>query len=503
MTKKYEQLKTVLAEVTSLEYAVRLLSWDRETYMPPGGAASRGDQLALLTNLYHNRLTSDELGRLLDDAAAEMAGADPDSDEARIVSVTRRDYELERKLSEKLVEEVTRASSEGLMAWHAAKEAKDFLMFAPYLKRNAELSREVAAAYGYDDRPYDAFVNIFEPGMTTTQIETLFTELKAALVPLVRDISARQETVDDSCLHQNYDVDTQLRFGLEIAQRYGYDLQRGGISKSAHPFCMPMGSSDVRITTRISPDLLDEGLLSTLHESGHAMYEQGISPSLAGTPLCQGTSAGVHESQSRLWENLVGRSRPFQNYLFPRLQQTYPQQLGSVDIETFYRAINKVKPSLIRTAADEVTYGLHIMLRFELENEMLEDRVDISHLNDVWSDRMEQYLGLRPSNDAEGVLQDIHWSGAGMYSFPGYALGNLIGAQIFEQAHKELPNLNDQISRGEFTVLLEWLKTHIYRHGRKFNANELMERITGQPVGTRAWVNYAQTKFSAIYGLQR
>lgn len=501
MNDKYNKLRTMLRELTSLNYAVRVLHWDRETYMPSGGATSRSDQIALLTGLYHERFTSDELGLLLEDLGSEMDGIDPDSDEARIISVTRRDYDLARKLPPDLVERVSRATSDGLAAWHTAKEAKDYALFAPYLKRNAELNREVAAAYGYKDRPYDAFVNLFEPGMNTAQIETMFDELKAAILPLVREIASRQDMVDASCLHQYYDVETQTRFGLEIAERYGYDMERGGLARSAHPFCMPMGPTDVRITTRVFPDALEEGLLSTLHESGHAMYEQGVSPSLAGTTLSEGASSGVHESQSRLWENLVGRGRPFQDYLFPRLQETFPQQLGNVDIETFYRAINKVKPSLIRTSADEVTYSLHVMLRFELENEMLEDRVDISQLNKVWDDRMEQYLGVRPSNDAEGVLQDMHWSGAGEYFFPSYTLGNLIGAQVFKQAHKELRDLDGQISRGEFADLLGWLRTNIYQHGRKFTSNELMQRITGSPVGTKAWINYAQDKFSEIYGL--
>ena len=498
---KYTQLRAKLAEIINLEHAVRLLNWDRETYMPPGGAAGRSDQIALLTGLHHERLTADELGHLLEDLSAGMDGLDPDSDEARIIRVSKRDYDRERKLPKELVEQISRATSDGLVAWHKAKEAKDFSQFAPSLARDAALKRQVAAAYGYADRPYDAFVDLFEPGMTTAQLDTIFSELKAAIVPLVREIAKRQEMVDDSCLRGQFDPDTQQRFGLEIAKRYGYDVSRGGLALTAHPFCMPMGPGDVRITTRVSPNRLDECLLSTLHESGHAMYEQGISTALAGTPVCQGASAGVHESQSRLWENLVGRSRPFQDYLFPRLQQTFPDELGGVDIETFYRAINKVQPSLIRTAADEVTYNLHIMLRFELENEMLEDRVDISNLDKIWNDRMQQYLGVTPQDDSEGVLQDIHWSFAGNYGFPGYTLGNLIGAQVFRQARKELPDLDGQTSRGEFADLLAWLQTNIYRHGRKFTSNELMQRITGEPVGTQAWIDYVRNKFSAIYGL--
>jgi carboxypeptidase Taq len=339
--------------------------------------------------------------------------------------------------------------------------------------------------------------------MTTAQLETIFSELREAIVPLVRDIAAQGDVVDDSCLHQQYDPDTQIDVSLEIATLFGYDTERGRLDLSAHPFCTCFGVDDVRITTRVWPHFLNACLFAVMHEAGHAMYEQGADPSLYGTSAFNGTSAGVHESQSRLWENLVGRSRPFQHYLFPRLQETFPQQLGGITEEGFYRAINKVQPSFIRVEADEVTYNLHIMLRFELENEMLEGRLAVADLEEAWNERFREYLGLTPPNAAEGVLQDIHWSGANSFGvFPGYTLGNIIGAQLIAQAHKEMPDLNDQISRGEFTNLLTWLQTNVYRHGRKYTPNELAERITGQPVGTGAWIKYVQGKFGELYGLQ-
>jgi len=501
MSEKYDQLRARLSELSDIAQATAVLYWDRETHMPAGGAEYRANQLATLTKIYHARFTSDEMGRLLHDVASEQDGMDPDSDEVRIVQVTQRDYDAECKLPEKLVEEVSRASSAGLTAWHHAKTASDFAMFAPYLQRNAELTRQVAQALGYDDRPYDAFLNLYEPGITTRQLEGIFSDLKEAIVPLVRQIADKQDAVDDSCLHQHFDPDEQLRFSLQIAEAIGYDLNRGRLDKSAHPFATSFGVDDVRITTRVYPNFLNACLFAVMHESGHAMYEQGVSKSLAGTPLSQGASGGVHESQSRLWENLVGRSRPFQDYLFPRLQETFPSQLGDLDIEAFYRAINKVHPSLIRVEADEVTYNLHILLRFELENEMLEDRVDITRLDQIWHERMEQYLGITPPNAAEGVLQDIHWSSAGAYFFPSYTLGNIIGAQLFRQAHKEMPDLDGQLSRGEFSNLLGWLQTNLYQYGRKFTPNELVQRITGEPVGTGAWIDYVRNKFSAIYEL--
>ena len=501
MNDKFEKLKTLLAEVRDVERALAVLWWDRQTQMPPGGAEDRSNQIATISKIHHAKFTSDEIGRLLADLSSEMADMDPDSDEARIIQVTKSDYDRECKLPEKLVEEVSRASTAGLEAWHHAKAEKNFSKFAPFLQRNAGLTREVASAYGYEDRPYDAFLDIAEPGITTTQLETLFSELKDAIIPMVKEIAAKQDAVDDSFLHRQFNEAEQLKVSLEIAERYGYDLNRGRLDKTAHPFATSFGLGDVRITTRVYPNFLNACLFATLHESGHAMYEQGISPALAATPLGQGASGGLHESQSRLWENLVGRSRPFQNYLFPRLQDTFPKQLGNVDIEAFYRAINKVHPSLIRVEADEVTYNLHIMLRFELENEMLEDRVDISKMDQIWHERMERYLGVVPEDDSVGVLQDIHWSSAGIYIFPSYALGNIIGAQLFKQAHKDMPNLNDQISRGEFADLLGWLRTNLYQHGRKFTPNELLERITGKPVGTSAWIDYARGKFTELYGL--
>ena len=501
MNEKFDRLKTLLAEVRDIERALAVLWWDRQTLMPPGGAEERSNQIATISKIHHAKFTSGEIGKLLNDLSSETDGMDPDSDEARIIMVTKRDYDMECKLPEKLVEELARASSAGLEGWHKAKAEKNFSMFAPFLQRNAELTREVAAAYGYEDRPYDAFLNITEPGITTAQLETLFSELKDAIVPMVKEIASKQDAVDDSCLHQQFHEAEQLKVSLEIAERYGYDLNRGRLDKTAHPFATSFGLGDVRITTRVYPSFLNACLFATLHESGHAMYEQGISPALSRTPLGQGASGGMHESQSRLWENLVGRSRPFQDYMFPTLQKTFPEQLGNVDIETFYRAINKVHPSLIRVEADEVTYNLHIMLRFELENEILEDRIDISKMDEIWRERMESYIGVVPEDDSVGVLQDIHWSSAGMYIFPSYALGNIIGAQLFKQAHKDMPDLDGQISRGEFEDLLGWLRTNLYQHGRKFTPNELLQRITGEPVGTGPWINYVKGKFSELYGL--
>jgi len=501
MSEKFDRLKTLLAEIEDLDRVTALLNWDRETYMPPGGNESRSNQIATLDRIKHARLSSDELGCLLEELTSETADLDPDGDEARIVSVVKRDFDLECKMPEKLVLDISHASSEGLLAWRSAREAHDFARFVPYLKRNADLNAERAEALGYTDRPYDALLDRVEPGLTTAQLEEIFASLKATILPMVRDIAAGGE-IDDSCLFQEYNRTEQIRFGLQMAERFGYDRSRGRVDTTAHPFCTSFGLDDVRITTRVFPNFLNASLFATMHETGHALYEQGIGPSLARTPLAHGASAGMHESQSRLWENLVGRSRPFQEYLFPRLQQTFPSQLGGIDVECFYRAINKVHPSLIRVEADEVTYNLHIMLRFELENEILSGKADIEKLDEIWNERMREYLGITPANSAEGVLQDIHWAWADVFGlFPGYALGNVIGAQLFAHARKSLPNLDGQMARGDLSDLLTWLQTNLYRHGRKFTPNELMERITGSPITTDAWVEYVHDKFGAIYGM--
>jgi carboxypeptidase Taq len=502
MSEKLGRLKSMLDEVADFDRVLALLSWDREALMPPGGNAARAGQMGLLARLQHERATSSEMGQLLEDLSGPESNLNPESHEGRLVKVAKRDYDQRCKLPESLVIEITDATSAAIPAWRSAREASDFQMFKPFLERNVELNRARAEALGYEGRMYDPLLDLNEPELTTAQLEEIFGELRQAIVPLVRDIAAKGDVIDDSCLRQHYDPDTQMRFSLEVAKQLGYDTTKGRLDLSPHPFCTCFGFGDVRITTRVWPDFLNACLYSVMHEAGHAMYEQGASPDLFGVSAFNGASAGVHESQSRLWENLVGRSRAFQHYLFPRLQETYPSQLGSVTEEGFYRAINKVQPSFIRVEADEVTYNLHIMVRFELENALLERRLEVADLEDAWNEKFNEYLGITPPNAAEGVLQDIHWAGANSFgTFPSYTLGNIIGAQLFAQAHKEMPDLDDQLSRGECSNLLHWLQEKVYRHGRKYTPNELTQRITGQPVGTGAWIEYARGKYGALYGL--
>jgi carboxypeptidase Taq len=501
MQEPMRQLRENLAEVSDLNRAAAELGWDQETYMPPGGVRARAEQLATLRRISHVRFTSDEVGALLDTLAEATAGDDPASDDASLVRVTRRDYDKARKLPPELVAEISRASALARPAWIEARKKSEFSIFAPFLQTNIDLNKRVADTLGYDEHPYDALIDRSEPGMTAAQLRVLFDELKAAIVPLVRAIAQQGDVVDTSFLHREYDEQQQLAFGLRVVEQYGYDLQRGREDLTTHPFCTSFSPDDVRITTRVSRDFLPMALFGTMHESGHGMYEQGVNPALDRSPLCRGASPGVHESQSRLWENLVGRSRAFWQGYFPKLQAAFPDQLRDVDMERFYRAVNKVTPSTIRVEADEVTYNLHILLRFELELALLEDKLHVNEVQDAWNARMQDYLGITPPNDAEGVLQDIHWSSGGLGGFSGYTLGNIIGAQLFAKAREALPALDDQIAAGEFAPLHEWLRVNLYQHGRKFTPNELLERITGGPLSTGPWIAYVRRKFGDIYHL--
>jgi carboxypeptidase Taq len=501
MEAKLQELKTRLAEIRDLNKAAAVLGWDQQTYMPPGGADARAEQLATLQKTAHDWFIADEIGELIEALDGDGTGWDYDSDEASLVRVVARDYEKARKVPSELVAEFARVTALAYEAWAKAREGSDFPMFQPHLEKIVELNLRLAEALGYEDRIYDPLLDQYEPEMKAAQVAAIFDDLKTELVPLVKTLSERVDLVDNSILHQAYDEQKQWDFGVEVLKDFGFDLTRGRQDKSVHPFTTSFSTDDVRLTTRIDPNYLPTALFGTLHEGGHGLYDQGISSSLERTPLGDGTSLGIHESQSRLCENLVGRSREFWSHYFPRLQALFPDQLGSVDVETFYRAINRVEPSLIRVEADEVTYNLHIMLRFELENDMLEGKVKIADLPAAWNAKMETYLGVVPPNDALGVLQDIHWSFGSLGYFPTYSLGNLISVQFFNKAKADIPSLSDQIATGEFDALLDWLRGNIHRHGRKYTPAELVKRVTGDDLTAADYVAYIKAKFSDIYEL--
>lgn len=501
MGKKLEELREQLGVVADLQAATGVLDWDQRTYMPWGGAQGRAMQLSTLSRLAHERFVSDEMGTALFVAESEVADLDPDSDQARLVRKTRRDFDKARKVPPEWVGEFSRITALAHQAWEKARAEADFPQFQAHLERIVELRRQYVDFFAPYDHIYDPLLDDFEPGMKTAQVKAVFDELRPHQIELVQDIAERGAPVDDSAIRQPFDEQKQWDFGMEVARAIGYDFERGRQDRSVHPFTAGFGTGDVRITTRFDRNFFNTGLFSTMHEAGHGVYDQGVNADFNRTPLGEPASLAVHESQSRLWENLVGRSRPFWVAFYPRLQEFFPSQLGDVDLETFYRAINKVERSFIRVEADEATYNLHIMLRFELEIELMEGAVAVAELPEAWNSKFEQFLGLTPPDDAQGVLQDIHWSDGYIGYFPTYALGNLIASQLWAKIEGDLPDLQRQIERGEYGDLLGWLREHVHRHGGKFEPVELLSAVTGSGLTAQPYVHYLREKFGEIYDL--
>ncbi|HLB47268.1 MAG TPA: carboxypeptidase M32 [Anaerolineales bacterium] len=500
MTLKLQKLKTLLNEVQDLRSVGDLLEWDQQTCMPSGGGESRAEQFATVKKLAHERFVADEIGQLLADLSAKGAAGDYDSDDASLVRYTKYEYDRKRKLPSALESEIAQHTSAAQEIWVKARAENNFKFFQPALEKMYDLKHQEAEAIGYSESIYDALLQEYERDMTAAQVKSVFDPLRAEIAPLVKAILPRVDSVSDACLHQPFDVDKQREFEATVIKQFGFDFGRGRVDVAVHPFEINFSPDDVRLTTRYDPNFLNPSLFGTMHEAGHGMYEQNVSPTIRRTPLCGGTSLGIHESQSRLWENLVGRSRGFWIHFYPKLQAAFPH-LAAADLETFYRAVNRVSPSLIRVEADELTYSLHIMLRFEIEKEVLEGRVRVSDLPEVWNAKMQEYLGITPPNDKLGVLQDVHWAAGLVGYFPTYALGTIISVQLFERAIADVPGIPAQIERGEFSGLFNWLKDHVYRHGKKFTPTEVVERATGGPLNSAPYVKYLKTKFGEIYGV--
>ncbi len=501
MEEKFQQLKERLGRVADLSFAAAVLNWDQETQMPPGGATARADQLATLQAVAHQFFTDEAVGRLLEDLRPWAESLPYDSDEASIVRINHRDYLKRVRIPTELVGELARASALGKKAWQEARAADDFEHFRPHLERLVALRIQWAECFsGYANR-YDPLLDWFEPGMTTAYIRTVFDGLKPELVDLVAAIAPRQEMMDGSVLNRELSAGAQIAFSREVTEKLGYDYQRGRLDLSAHPFTIRFSSRDVRITTRLMADNPLKALMSSIHEAGHAMHGQAISPTLYRTGLDHGTMMAISESQSRFYENIVGRSLPFWRWLYPRFQQAFAPHFDDVTVEAFTRALNRVEPGAIRVEADEVTYGLHIMLRFELEQALINETLQVADLPREWNDRMEAYLGVRPASDAEGVMQDIHWSQGAIGYFPDYLLGSLLAVQLWERLRRDLPDVEEQIARGEFGAVLGWQREHVMQHGRKFTLPELTERVTGGPLRWEPYMAYLRQKVGAIYGL--
>jgi len=499
MQEKLNLLKEKMATIWDLSMIGALMGWDQQTYMPPKGAEERGEQMATLSRLVHEMATSDEVGKLLDELVPYAQTLDPDSDDARLIKLAKREYDKQTRVPAEKVAEYARVTTMAQGAWVQARSESNFALFQPHLEKIVELRREYASYFAPYDHVYDPLLDDFEPGLKTAEVQEIFARLRPQQVELIQAIATRPQ-VDDSFLHLKYDDQKQWNFGVEVATRFGYDWQAGRQDRSAHPFTTSFGIRDVRITTRVIEDQLPSALFGTMHETGHALYQQGIDWKYRRSALGGAASLAVHESQSRMWENLVGRSRAFWRFFYPRLQEYFPQQLGNVSMEAFYKAINKVEPSFIRVEADEATYNLHIMLRLELEIALMEGSLEVKHLPEAWNTRMKEYLGITSPNDRLGVLQDIHWSGGMIGYFPTYALGNLISVQLWEKILQDIPNLEEQIERGEFSALLGWLREKIHRHGSKFEPQELVEKVTGSKIDLQPYIRYLNTKYRDIYG---
>jgi carboxypeptidase Taq len=497
----YDALIRELREISLLGSVGSVLGWDERTQLPPQGAEHRAAQSSLLARMVHERFTSPRIDELLHDVQNSALAADPHSDPAVNARETRRSYDRARKLPSSLIEELSRVAVLAQQAWGEARAKSDYAAFEPWLTRILDLKRQEARCVGYTNDMYDALLDEFEPGETAANLRVTFERLRGPLVELIGWIvdSGRKAPVE--ILERNYPPEAQAKQAREAAAAVGFNFKAGRLDVSLHPFCTGIGPGDTRMTTRYDPHYFGDAFFGVLHETGHGLYEQGLPADKFGQPLGEAISLGIHESQSRMWENFVARSRPFWKHFLPLTRAAFPDALKGVTDDEWYFAVNDVRPSLIRTESDEATYNLHILMRFELEQALLNDELKPTDLPAAWNEKMRQYLGLTPPDDARGCLQDIHWSGGAIGYFPTYTLGNLYAAQFFEQARKDVPNMDEQFARGEFAPLFAWLRENIHRHGKRYRAGELVKRVTGKELSAEPLLRHLRTK-TELYGLK-
>jgi carboxypeptidase Taq len=499
-TERLTELRERLGVVHDLKRAGWLLSWDQHTMMPPNGTPSRGDQLSTIDRFAHELFTSDEVGELLESLAEHEAELDPESVDAALIRVARRDWEKARKVPAELRAEITRAEVLGVPAWAEARKNADYQAFLPYLKRNVDLKLQYIECFADSGKSaYDILLDDYQEDARSEDVTAVFARLKEELIPLIHEVAAADQ-VDTSFAHGHFPVEKQELFGREILERLGYSSEAWRLDPTVHPFATSIGLNDIRLTTRYSEADL-ESIFHTSHEFGHGIYEYGIDRELDRTPLTELNSMVLHESQSRLWENLVCRSRPFWRYFFPKLQELFPE-LSEVTDEAWWRSVNRVEPSFIRVEADEITYGIHIILRYELEHEIIAGRLALEDLPEAWNAKMKEYFGLDVPDDAMGVLQDVHWAGGSFGYFPTYLLGTIASVQIWETARPDLIDLDAQMEAGEFGALREWLGDKLYRWGRRFPPDEMLRRIVGGPLDAEPYVAYLKAKVDEIYGVR-
>jgi carboxypeptidase Taq len=496
----YQRLKGELARIVDLNRALGLAGWDQQTKMPPRGANSRAEVIATLAGVIHERSTSPEIGQHLDELRSFEAEHDYASIEASLVRVTRREYDKLKRVPAELQEELARASGLAFPAWVEARKSSNFDAFAPHLERMLELKLQYIRCFDEFDTAYDALLDDFEPGMTTVEVAAVFARLREALTPLVARVRERQDRVDASPLLGDFPKERQRALLFELLPHMDYQPDTMRLDEAPHPFASSMAITDVRLTTRFDERNLAPALFGTIHELGHGLYEAGFSLELDRTPLARAASLGLHESQSRFWENIVGRGRPFWTFASPLLRSHFPEQFGDVTEDALYRAANRMMPSLIRVEADEATYVLHIILRFELEQDLVNGKLKVNDLPAAWNAKMREYLGVEVPDDAHGVLQDIHWADGYLGYFPTYALGSVISAQIWERVKADNPNIEQSFANGEFLELREWLREHLHKFGRKFTAKEAVEIVAGRPLDPEPFIAYITEKIDELYG---
>ena len=500
MEQKFLKLTKRLSEVSAINSAAAVLSWDQQVNMPAGGAEARAAAISVVEELSHVKFTADETGSLISATYAWAQGLGEDSFEASYLRAAKRDYEIARKLPADFVGEFSRTTSTAIAAWAKARANSDFKAFSPHLQKIMDLNLRKAQILGFKASPYDALLDLYEPGATKAGLEPVFKKLADGLKPLIKEINARAGLVSNDILKGDFDDAAQFALTNEIVAALGYDFSRGRQDRSAHPFTTDFSVNDVRITTRTERDYLPASIYGSIHECGHALYGQGTPQEFDFTPLAGGASLGVHESQSRFWENIVGRSLPFCRWLLPLLRKYFPGKFDKVNAEELYMAVNRSAPSMIRVESDEVNYNLHILLRFEIETAMLEGRLKVDDAPEFWNAKMQEFFGITPAKASEGILQDIHWSLGVIGYFPTYTLGNLISAQLAEKITKDLPGWKELPGKGEFAPILGWLRKHIHSQGRKYLPAQLLQRELGEPVKVEPFLNYIKTKYSGIYG---
>ena len=496
MATHLEALKTRLSDLNALNAAIGIMGWDQQTNMPPGGAHARAQHMGILSRMLHEQSVSDETRRLLEGAEGEVQQG---TDDAALLRVARRAFDIATKIPTALVQEQTKLAVEGHEIWVSARKANDFGMFRPNLERMVEISREIAGYLGYKEHIYDAMCDLFEEGATTADCRDMYEAIKKGTVPLVKAIKESGKQPDDKILHGTWPEDRQRAFTVKLVKAIGFDLERGRQDTAPHPFCTGFSSSDVRLTTRFL-DYLPAAMFGSLHEAGHGLYEQNQRKEWDLTLLSGGCSCAWHESQSRTWENIVGRSKAFWSHCLPELHAAFPE-LKSVDLDAFYRMINKVQPSLIRVEADEVTYNLHTLVRFEIECDMMTGALAVKDVPEVWNAKYEEYFGIRPSTDSDGCLQDVHWSGGAIGYFPSYSMGNMLSFQVWACLQRDLGDTDSLIANGDFAPILGWLTEHVYREGCRYTPKELVLRVTGKPLSADHYVAGLTKKYKEVYGL--